>query len=199
MFKRAFKTCLPLLALVLLSNTSDAQVIPRKDTVLRDIGISVNWRYLPFPPQSTNVFDILGGFHFAFETRADRFWIQTGILINWNQSIDFRKSSSFFLSFSSPYEFELLKRRLLLGFGPISGIAYHNFRSDNNRLVENVAISFGVNLEITVPIWKGLSLESCSDAGVGVFFYGVNKGGPIFTSARLVSFGINYRIPAYRK
>ena len=196
MHNSAYKVCFLILTFVLLNVSSEAQIIPRKDTVQRDFGISVNWRYLPFPPQSTNVFDILGGFHFAFETRADRFWIQTGILINWNQSSDFLKSSSFFLSFSSTYEFELFKRRLLIGFGPISGIAYRKFHSDNQS-VENVAISFGANLEITVPIWKGLSLETCSDAGIGVFFYGPNTGNLIGTSARLVSFGVNYRFPVY--
>ena len=60
-------------------------------------------------------------------------------------------------------------------------------------------IAFGLNFEITVPIWKGLSIETCSDLAVGPAFYKTGPPEYFFPAARLVSLGINYRIPVYPK
>jgi hypothetical protein len=188
--------------LIGFASVSNAQIIPRKDTVQRDIGISVNWRSLPFLPQSNKVSDIVGGFHFALETRVHNFWIQTGVLVNWNSDRGFNKGQTFLLTVSTPYEFQILKGRLYLGFGPTFNYYYnHETFSDWNGSYENTdhGISFGAIFEITVPIWKGLSLETCSDASVGPYFSGDGKPEIFFPSARLVSLGINYRIPVYPK
>ncbi|MCF8276877.1 MAG: hypothetical protein K9J17_09095 [Flavobacteriales bacterium] len=188
--------------LIGFASVSNAQIIPRKDTIQRDIGISVNWRSLPFLPQSNKVSDIVGGFHFALETRVHNFWIQTGVLVNWNSDRGFDQAHSFLLTLSVPYEFEILKRRLILGLGPTFNY-YYDYRAFNewNELSSSTShgIAFGAIFEITVPIWKGLSLEICSDASVGPYFSDGGKPEIFIPSARLVSLGINHRIPAYPK
>jgi hypothetical protein len=179
-----------------------AQIVPAKDTILRDIGVSVNWRYLPFPPQGNKVSDIVGGFHFAFEARAHKFWIQTGVLVNWDSDRGFNQGHSFLFTVATPYEFQILKRRLYLGLGPTFNYYYtHEMFSDWNGLYKDTdhGISFGVIFEVTVPIWKGLSLETCSDASIGAYFEGDGSPDLFFPSSRLVSLGINYRIPIYPK
>jgi len=184
------------------SSICSAQIIPAKDTVQRDFGITVNWRYLPFPPQGNKVSDIVGGFHFSFETRAHKFWIQTGVLVNWNSDRGFNQGRSFLITLATPYEFQILKRRLYLGFGPTFNYYYTNeIFSDWEGTYRDVdhGISFGALFEITVPIWKGLSLETCSDASIGANFEGDGTSTLFFPSSRLVSLGINYRIPIYPK
>lgn len=197
---KPFGVCL--LLSLLLSSLCLAQIIPAKDTVQRDLGITVNWRYLPFPPQESKVSDIVGGFHFAFETRAHKFWIQTGVLVNWNSDRGFDQGHSFLITLATPYEFQILKRRLYLGFGPTFNYYYTNeVYSDWEETYRDVdhGISFGAIFEITVPIWKGLSLETCSDASIGAYFEGDGSPNLFFPSSRLVSLGINYRIPIYPK
>lgn len=194
--------CLTLLFVLFLVSPGSAQIIPAKDTMVRDIGISVNWRYLPFPPTERKVSDIVGGFHFAIETRAHNFWIQTGVLVNWNSDRGFNDGHSFLITVATPYEFQILKRRLYIGIGPTFNYYYayqtfHDFETWSDNAIHG--ISFGAGFEITVPIWKGLSMETCVDASIGPLF---NESGPpdlFFPAARFISIGINYRIPAYPK
>lgn len=202
MINWSFRSCFPLFVLLLLSNSSEAQIIARKDTIQRDFGISINWRYLPFPPREHKISDIVGGFHFAFETRADKFWIQTGILVNWDSNRGFNKGHLFLFTLSAPYEFEILKRRLILGLGPTFNFYYTHetdYSPEGPFSRKTHGIAFGIDFEITVPIWKGLSFETCSDFSIGPAFFDYDEVEYFFPSARLVSLGINYRIPAYSK
>jgi len=200
------KLCLLSISSIWFFGNCEAQIIPRKDTVQRDIGVSINWRSLPLIPQSSKVSDIVGGVHFAFETRAHNFWIQTGILVNWNSERAFDKGHDVLISLSTPYEFSILKDRLILGVGPISSYRYtfeEQVRTEGltswvETRRQHVA-SMGINFEVTVPIWKGLSFETCSDIGPGIAFHDNGNRNLIIAATRLVSVGINYRIPAYPK
>jgi hypothetical protein len=206
MIKWSFRIYFLSLIFLLLSSTTDAQIIPRKDTIQRDIGVSINWRSLPFLPSSNKVSDIVGGFHLAFEVRAHNFWIQTGVLVNWNSANEFDKKHDILISLSTPYEFAILKNRLILGVGPIASYHYTYEKQLTTETLEVLykssvqhSISMGVNFEITVPIWKGLSIETCSDIGPGVAFTKGGKGNLVIATTRLLSLGINYRITAYPK
>lgn len=169
-----------------------------RDTVKRDIGINFGWRSALLVKEVKRPLDAVGFLQFGVEVRAWRFWLQTGASVvlksEWNGS---ESIPSLLVHLSAPYEIPLFKRRLILGTGPI--LSYmHNFTSGVDY--RNDFIGLGLDLELTVPIWKGLSLETCSDFGFAYACRYVNHGEDprvAIQAVRILSFGINYRFNAY--
>ena len=199
------KACLTFLLISLSSVKLFAQ---NTDTSLvRDVGVNVSWRSLATSYKSIeSSADVVRNLQFGVETRAWRFWIQTGVVVGWNRNLPFRDSYNLDVYVSMTHEWSIFKKRCMVGVGPISSY-YHFFnRYGEWNAVDNTwstqtfdGIGLGVALEITVPIWQGISLETSSDIGAMVT---IGRGRVTQVAPRIVrllSIGINYRIKAYPK
>jgi len=138
---------------------------------------------------------VVGNFQLGVEVRAWHFWVQTGAMFSWNQHRPVSHENTVQVFASICYEFPVFKKRVVLGVGPI--VSYYHYSSkatdwNGNTSLETNLGSVGLNFEISVPIYKGLSVETCSDIGVGF-----NRVEIVPRIVRLVSIGINYRFKAY--
>lgn len=178
----------------LMFNLCKSQV---RDTVQRDIGVNLSWRSLAASYQSINsVPDVVRNLQIGVETRAWKFWIQTGIMIGWSRHRPINDEYNIDVFVTICYEFPIFRKRIVLGVGPIASYSHYYSKGvewdGGSEVVESNLGSLGVNFEITVPIWKGLSLETCSDIGVGF-----NSNEVVPRIIRLASIGINYRFKCY--
>lgn len=172
-----------------------------RDTARREIGINVSWRSILLIPEVKTAQDAIGYLQLGVEVRAWRFWIQTGVSITMERrwSTTMPESTTLLLHVSAPYEIALFKRRVFLGAGPI--LSYLHTFSQPPRS-ENGYIGIGLDIELTVPIWKGLSLETCSDMGFAwPTHYAVqnveSNSKMNLQFVRILSFGVNYRFNAW--
>ncbi|MFT5280427.1 MAG: hypothetical protein ACI9P8_002068 [Bacteroidia bacterium] len=174
--------------------TCHAQV---QDTVIPDVGVNISWISLATNYKSINsVSDVIRNVQFGVETRAWKFWIQTGVMIGWSGNKRFAEEYNITVFSTMCYEFPIFRKRVVLGLGPIASYYHYYSKAEdwNGNAVSSNLGSLGVNFEVTVPIYAGLSLETCSDIGVGF-----NQHEIVPRIIRLASFGINYRFKAYPK
>lgn len=176
-----------------------------RDTIERDIGLNVSWRSLIINyPSVVSGADVARNLVFGVEVRAWKFWIHSGLILGWSNSKTISEEFNIDVFLAPSYEIPLIHNRLRLGVGPILGYYYHVYQIEgaelaNTRNISKHSLSLGVNLELTVPLYKGLQFETSSDFGLSCL---INNGGNApfsYKSLRLVSVGFNYRFKAYEK